>query len=327
MNITLADLAACPQAYPAGTNPAADLVRRAHKVSLPKDTLHYVQHLRGQLPTMMDKLRQMARPPFPIMFVEADMMEYSRSLGFEPPADQQGAKSGLLIVDYPDTESFQCRVIDSVGPLRASGKVLNWPVGYCVGYGTEMQSVIPKDIPLNVEQTLWGYSTDVPIGKLHRHGYAMPDSNIPFQTGYDALIETQGTPRYVVALLALLNGPATLHGAPTGTKARGLIHQTPRKLFTPSIVRVEVAKRIKDKDAFVLKAARNGTRPRLHDVRGFFRYSRKKPANAHALASRWHQTEDGRWRIWIHNFERGDATLGDLRGRTLVPMVKTQTAE
>jgi hypothetical protein len=67
----------------------------------------------------------------------------------------------------------------------------------------------------------------------------------------------------------------------------------------------------------VLKHAREGTRKRLHEVRGHYRHVARQPLAAHASGSRWEPWEGG-WRIWIANHERGDESLGDLRHRTTV---------
>jgi hypothetical protein len=324
--LNLADVASCKEAYPKPTDDVSHLVRRAHKLVLPTETLHLVQHMRSQMPKVMNDLRRMARPCYPLMFVEADLAEYNRSVGNKPTPDQEGARTGILIVDYPETESFQLYVIDSTGALTRSCKVLNWPLRYNVTYGAGAHEMSPVGVPLKVEQLLWGYGNDIAIGQLHRTAWAEPDARVPMDLGVAALRETQGVLRYACAILALLNGPATLHAPSAPLSRNTLLFQRPRKVSTPLIIRVEVPKRVKNPGDYALKAAREGTRKRLHEVRGHYRHTTRLPLSAHGPDSRWEPC-DGGWRLWIANHERGDESLGDLRGRITVPVVphhKTQ---
>jgi hypothetical protein len=316
----LADLASCSEAYPKGTDDVSRFVRNAHKLVLPTDTLHLVQYMRSQMPREINHLRRQARPPFPLMFVEADLMEYNRSMGMEPQPDQEGAVTGLLIVDEPDKQAFLCHVIDTTGALRPNCKVLNWPLRFGVSYADGGFYKVPDDIPEKVEQLLWGYGTDIDVGALHRTAWAEPDSRVPMEVGVAALRETQGVLRYACAILALLNGPAELHDGARTHKDRIYVLGRTRKTTVPSIIRVDVPKRVKDPGAYVLKLAREGTRKRLHDVRGHYRFTKRQPLTAHGAGSRWEPWGDG-WRCWIDNHVRGDESLGDLRGRTLVPVV------
>jgi hypothetical protein len=315
--LNLADLAQLSSSYPKGVDNVSDLVRAAHKMVLPTDTLHLVQHVRSQLPPVMAQLRRSARPPFPVIFVEADLEEYNRSLGLEPSPDQKGARTGLLLVDDPATESFTLLVIDTCGDVAAKPKLLTWPLRFGMAYGAEHLAMVPDKIPPKVECLLWGYGPDIDMKPLHRFAWAEPDSRVPLDVGVAALRETQGVLRYACALLSLLNTTATLHDGPKPKNPRILLRGGTHRATTPSIVRIEIGSRVKDRESYVLKHAREGVRKRLHEVRGHYRHSARQPLSAHAPGSAWEQWEGG-WRIWIAHHERGDESLGDLRHRTTV---------
>ena len=319
----LADLASCSGAYPKPTDDLSNYVRQAHKMVLPDDTLRLVQHIRSQLPPVINHLRRLARPPFPLMFVEADLGEYIRALGKTPEADQEQGVTGLLIIDRPDAQMFVCHVIDSTtaGAVSAKSKVLHWPIRFSVAYGALPHPLVPADIPDRVEHVLWGYDPSINIAPLHRMAWGEPDSRLPMDLGVAAMRETQGVLRYAIAIMSLLNGPAEITNPESHSKPRTvMLFQQPRRLCTPSIIRIDVPKRVRDPGAYVLKMAREGTRKRLHDVRGHYRHVTRPPATAHAAGSPWEPC-DGGWRRWIDNHERGDQSLGDLRHRTIVPVV------
>jgi hypothetical protein len=314
----LADLASRPEAYPLGIENMARLVAASHKMVLTDETLELVMALRHQPPKVISDLRRQSRPPFTSLFVEADLQHYRRLLNFETPESEDGARTGLLILNGETAHSFLIRVIDSVGPVTRHGKVLNWPIMYGCSYTDEPLPSRPVVESL-YEARVWGYTDDIDVRPLHSMAGVKTDENLPIKLAANAFAETAGILRYAVAVLSLLNGPATLHEPPQGSKGqRTLIHGRSHRLCTPTIIRIEVPKRVRDKSGYVLKAAREGAKKRLHEVRGHWRHVDHCPATAHAPDSGWEKGPDGRWRRWIAEHERGDETLGDLRGRVTV---------
>lgn len=316
----LADLASCSQAYSKTLPDLSNYVRQAHKMVLPDDVVPLVQHVRTQPPATINHLRRLARPPFPIMFVEASLGAYVHALNHECPPERERDGTGLLVIDRPDQHLFECHIIDSVGPMDkgGGGHVLNWPIRFSVSYDDAPHPVCPDDIPDRVEHTLWGYHESVNIAPLHRRGWAAPYNGVSLGNGAEAMRETQGAMRYAIALLALLNGPAELEAPDRSVKPRSmLLFRQPRKAATPSIIRIDIPKRVKHAGDYVLKHAREGTGKRLHDVRGHWRVVTRRPLTSHAPDALWEPCEGG-WRRWIASHERGNIDLGDLRGRVTV---------
>lgn len=321
--MNLADLASRPEAYPKGTHDVSYLVQRAHKMVLPDDTLALVQHMRTQPPKVIAELLRNARPPYPVLFVEANLNAYRETLGFTAHDDEPQAKTGLLILDRPKDSLFQLYVVDSVGNLSRFGQVFNWPLMFEAAYGPEGHPEVPTDMPQRIAAVLWGYDESHDLRPMRNRGIARPKADVPVEAGALAVRETQGIMRYAIALLALLNGPATLHEGKRAATPRTLIHGKSHLLATPSIIRVEVPKRVRDPNGYVLKQTQEGIKKRLHEVRGHWRVVARCPATAYGSDGSWEriETDKGpRWRKWIANHERGDAALGDLRGRTLVPV-------
>jgi len=122
--------------------------------------------------------------------------------------------------------------------------------------------------------------------------------------------EQRGDLRFVVAALALLNHTPVIY-KPHKPRGRMLASGTTRPFIESRIVTINVPqtrKRLKLIDD-ALRAAHHYQRRKRHAVRGHWRVAEKSHGD------RWAPFFDPfeermRWRIWIADHERGDASLG-----------------
>jgi hypothetical protein len=329
----LADLASHPASYQFKMS-AAPAVSRAKKFVIRDSGLAAIAALRTNMPERMNELRQMAHLPYDEIFVEYNMGAYRASFGGNRHVGDDADTSGVLITKVAD-DLFQFQVIDSIGPVRSSGRVLLWPVKYLISTTNDDVAVDESQYrvkdgrhPLGspeYDASCWGYShapTPRETAKLMKplRNKIMCVSTVNSHDDREVKLlqstikETSGISRHIVGFLALLNGPAErIQSDVTGRK---IIHGTTRRAAVPEYITMRVPKKVANYERFVFNACREAARKRLHDVRGHYRYLRRQPN-----ALNWERVEiegEVMWRRWINAHERGSEEMGDLRGRTAV---------
>ena len=123
-------------------------------------------------------------------------------------------------------------------------------------------------------------------------------------------IEQRFDLRFIVAALALLNHTPVIY---TPYRRKGFLRprMEARPFMTTNLVTLEIPasrRRVKDINDH-LKGMSGGWHNRRHEVRGHWRVSDKQ------VTDKWEHfydpmTEKWRWRLWIENHQRGDASLG-----------------
>lgn len=177
----------------------------------------------------------------------------------------------------------------------------------------------------NTEYTDFGAIEEIQDNVLYKTGAVEPETiwrgylaerRMDFsQIMSTSCIEQQFDLRFIVAALALLNH-APVKFMPYRPKGYLRPRFENRPFMTTNVVTLEIPasrRRVKDINA-QLRSISGGWHNRRHQVRGHWRVADKQ------ISDKWERfydpmTEKHRWRLWIDNHERGDASLGWVTSR------------
>lgn len=341
---TLADLAQDPKNWVKASQPG-DLPRRIREykvLCLDDDATIQACHLHHSKPRQIIDMLAVAQPPWPHMWVEMDAntllgtrAEMAKTYGGSYQYDRRPDHARVAFRIDRFEQHFEVFVVET----SLDGKtVFEWPLGFDVGIGDYrfakhrsdkivesetglMMQVKGKMDPTAQAAVVWGYLPDVKglsglarrarVHTLSPYALAMTPEIVR-----NCCAELGGTTRLAVSVIAMLN-TVLIVDEPSRPKGRFLSRSGSKGYVDRSVSYLNIGPRIRNREEYVRKAVTDEiARKCLHEVRGHWRYLRRKPS-----IPGWERVEhDGKvyWRKFIEAHKRGDASLGTTEDRVTI---------
>lgn len=341
---TLADLAQDPKNWVKASQPG-DLPRRIREykvLCLDDDATLQACYLHHSKPRQIVDMLSVAQPPWPHMWVEMDTntllgtrAQMAKAYGNSYQYEKRPEHSRVALRIDKFDEHFEVFVLET----SLDGKqVFEWPLGFDIGLNDHHFAPMKKDAfikrdggvlmevkgamsPVRQAAVVWGYEPDVKglsglarrarVHTLSPYALAMTPEIVR-----NCCTELGGTTRLAVAILAMLN-TVLIVDEPSRPKGRFLSRSGSKGYVDRSVSYLNIGPRIRNREDYVRNAVRDEISRRcLHEVRGHWRYLRRKPS-----VPGWERVEhEGEvyWRKFIEAHKRGDPALGDSSERVTI---------